>query len=54
MMCGESCGEGSILAAGEIRPSEDTSILLPSQLPENKDHEKRLQNPQQPHSTDSL
>lgn len=23
MMCGESCGDGSIPNAGEIRPSED-------------------------------
>lgn len=28
MMCGESCGDGSILAVGEIRPSKDTFILL--------------------------
>ncbi len=38
MMCGESCRDGSILAVGEIRPSKDTSILLPSQLDENKGH----------------
>lgn len=38
MMCGESCGYGSILAVGEIRPSKDTSIPLPSQLVENKSH----------------
>lgn len=36
MMCGESCGDDSILAVGEIRPSKDTA--LPLQLDENKSH----------------
>lgn len=42
MMCGESCGDGSILAVGEIGPSKDTSILLPSWLFfENKEPKKQ-------------
>lgn len=36
MTCGKSCGDGNVLAAGEIRPSKDTSITLPLKLSENK------------------
>lgn len=43
MMCGDSCGDGSILAVGEIRPREDTSLLLPSRLSDKTKTAKRWQ-----------
>lgn len=36
-MCAESRGDGSILAVGEMRPSKDKCMLLPSWCGENKE-----------------
>lgn len=41
MICGEACGDSSFLAGGEIRPSKDTSVLLPSWLWGGKNEAKK-------------
>lgn len=45
MMCGESCGDGSILAVGEIRPSKDISCSHHSSVKTTEKATECLLNP---------